>query len=228
MEILHLVLKVGPFWMFDSAYYYGGDIVSDQVTAASDTTPLSDGTATAGIRSENSCGDHVHSLNITTSIPPSDSASGSVGTKNYYARNDHSHPLNIRTSKSPHDSASGSVGTTNYYARNDHSHPINVQTNASIKPIVNGVGTNGTLAFYDRNDQVHPQQLTYDGNIAATKYIKTGGTDNEILLTNGELKKVVLANKLYKVIDQPQYIKLCTFIALNSTSDNSIEFQLDT
>ncbi|KAA6377443.1 MAG: hypothetical protein EZS28_027030 [Streblomastix strix] len=163
-----------------------GDIVPDQVTPASDATPLSDGTVTAGISTEYSRGDHVHPLNITTTIPISDSASGSVGTTNYYARNDHSHPLNITTSIPPQDSAGGSVGTTNYYARNDHSHSINVETNASNIPIVNGVGANGSSAFYVRQDHVHPQQLTYDGNVTATKFIKTGGLATELLCANGD------------------------------------------
>ncbi|KAA6320899.1 MAG: hypothetical protein EZS28_054626, partial [Streblomastix strix] len=209
-------------------WYNSGDIVPDQVTPASDATPLSDGTATAGINTEYSRGDHVHPLNVTSTIPISDSASGSVGTTNYYARNDHSHPLNITTSIPPQDSASGSVGTTNYYARNDHSHPINVETNASNIPIVNGVGANGTSAFYSRHDHVHPQQLTYDGNVTATKFIKTGGTSNDILLADGSTKQSVLAGRSFTVIDPEQYVKLCTFIAVNSTTDNSIKFEVST
>ncbi|KAA6401053.1 MAG: hypothetical protein EZS28_003421 [Streblomastix strix] len=129
--------------------------VPDQVTPANDAIPLSDGTATAGVSTEYSRGDHVHPLNITTTIPISDSASGSVGSTNYYARNDHSHPLNITTTILPQDSVSGSV-----------------ETNASNIPIVNGVGANGTSAFYARQDHIHPQQLTYDGNVAVTKFIK--------------------------------------------------------
>ncbi|KAA6373451.1 MAG: hypothetical protein EZS28_031022, partial [Streblomastix strix] len=81
-------------WMYDQNWYNSGDIVPDQVTPASDATPLSDGSVTAGISTEYSRGDHTHPLNVTTTIPPSDSASGSVGTTNYYARNDHSHPTN--------------------------------------------------------------------------------------------------------------------------------------
>ncbi|KAA6368982.1 MAG: hypothetical protein EZS28_035492, partial [Streblomastix strix] len=183
----------GTVWMFDSNWYNSGDILPDQVTPASDSTPLSDDTGTAGISTEYSRGDHVHPLNITSTKPPSDSASGSVGTTNYYARNDDSYPLNIITSISPQDSASGSVGTTNYYARSDHSHPINVETNASNIPIVNGVGANGSSAFYARHDHVHPQQLTYDGNVIATKFIKAGGTASEVLCANGDT--TTIANK---------------------------------
>ncbi|KAA6389770.1 MAG: hypothetical protein EZS28_014703 [Streblomastix strix] len=172
--------------MYDQNWYNSGDIVPDQVTPASDATPLSDGTATAGVSTEYSRGDHIHPLNVTTTVPPSDSASGSVGTTNYYARNDHSHSLNITTSIPTQDSASGSVGTANYYTRSDHSHTINVETNASNIPIVNGVGANGTSAFYARQDHVHPQQLTYDGNVTATKFIKTGGLATEILCANGD------------------------------------------
>ncbi|KAA6362527.1 MAG: hypothetical protein EZS28_041946, partial [Streblomastix strix] len=133
-------------WMYDQNQYNCGDIVPYQVIHASDATPLSDGTAIAGISTEYSYKDHAHPINITNSIPPSDSASGSVGTTNYSARNDHSHPLNMTTSIPPQDSASKSIGTTNFYARNDHSNPINVQTNASIIPIVNSVDANGTSA----------------------------------------------------------------------------------
>ncbi|KAA6390629.1 MAG: hypothetical protein EZS28_013842 [Streblomastix strix] len=175
----------GTVWMNDQNWYNSGDIVPDQVTPVSDGTPLSDGTATAGISTEYSLGDHVHLLNVTTTTPISDSASGSVGTTNNYARNDHSHHLNIITSIPPQDSASGSVGTTNYYARNYHSHPINVQTNTSNIPIVNDVGINGTSPNYARQDHVHPQQLTYDGNITTTKFIKTGGLTTEVLCANG-------------------------------------------
>ncbi|KAA6353032.1 MAG: hypothetical protein EZS28_051441, partial [Streblomastix strix] len=128
----------------------------------------------------------------------------------------------------PQDSASGAVGTTNYYARNDHSHPINVETNASNIPIVNGVGANGTSAFYARQDHVHPQQLTYDGNVTATKFIKTGGTSNDILLADGSTKQSMLAGRSFTVIDPEQYVKLCTFIAVNSTTDNSIKFEVST
>ncbi|KAA6404038.1 MAG: hypothetical protein EZS28_000438 [Streblomastix strix] len=65
----------GTVWMFNQNSYNSGNIVLDQVIPASDATPLSDGSAIAGINTEDSRGDHVHPLNITTTIPPSDSAS---------------------------------------------------------------------------------------------------------------------------------------------------------
>ncbi|KAA6385980.1 MAG: hypothetical protein EZS28_018493 [Streblomastix strix] len=216
----------GTVWMLDQNWYNSGDIVPDKVTPASDATPLSDGTATAGISTEYSRGDHIHPLNVTTTIPISDSASGSVGTANYYVRNDHSHPLNITTSIPPLDSASGSVGTTNYYARNDHSHPINVETNASNIPIVNGVGANGTSAFYARQDHIHPQQLTYDGNVTATKFIKTGGLATEVLCANGDT--TTIDSKLSRTYNSGTggYIRLCVFPAGNSTGAPYIQFQV--
>ncbi|KAA6401405.1 MAG: hypothetical protein EZS28_003068 [Streblomastix strix] len=215
-------------WMYESSWYDRGQLVPDQVTPASDELPIVNGTADAGISTSFSRVDHVHPLNISTTLPISDTVSGQVGTSNQYARSDHSHPLNISTSISPQDSASGSVGTANYYARSDHSHPFNVETNASNIPVVNGVGANGSSAYYARQDHFHPQQLTYDGNVTAAKFIMTGGTKNNILLADGTTKKSVLASKIYQVIEQPQYIKLCTFIAQNTSTDNSIEFQIDT
>ncbi|KAA6394086.1 MAG: hypothetical protein EZS28_010385 [Streblomastix strix] len=149
-------------WIYDTSWYETDQVVPDYVTPASDANPQSDGTVTAGISTEYSRGDHVHPLNITTSIYPQDSASGSVGTSYYYTRNDHSHPLNITTTIPTQDSASESIDTTNYYARNDHLHPLNVKTNVSIISFVNGVGVNGTSDFYARHDHVHPQQLIYE------------------------------------------------------------------
>ncbi|KAA6400413.1 MAG: hypothetical protein EZS28_004063 [Streblomastix strix] len=224
MVILLLALKVGTVWMFDSNWYNSGDIVPDQVTPASNATPLSDGTATAGISTEYSRGDHVHPINITTTIPISDSASRSVGTTNYFARSDHSHLLNITTIISPQDSASGSVGTTNYYARNDHSHPINAESNASNIPVVNGIGANGTSAFYAKQDHIHPQQLTYDSNVTATKFIKTGGLATEILCTYGDT--TTLDNKLSRTYSGNGWVRLCVFPAGASVGSPFIEFKL--
>ncbi|KAA6359071.1 MAG: hypothetical protein EZS28_045402, partial [Streblomastix strix] len=86
--------------------------------------------------------------------------------------------------------STGSVGTANSYAISDHQHPINIETNASIIRQVDGVGVNGTSTYYSRHDHVHPQQLTYDGNVTATKFIKTGGTASEVLCANGNTKAI--------------------------------------
>ncbi|KAA6381970.1 MAG: hypothetical protein EZS28_022504 [Streblomastix strix] len=183
----------GTVRMYDQNWYNSGNIVPDQVTPAIDATPLSGGTATAGISTEYSHGDHVHPLNVTTTIPPQDSASRSVGANNYYARNDHSHPLNLSTSIHPQDSASGSVDTTNFYARNYYSHPINVETKTSNISIGNGVDTNEASAYYTRHDHIHPQQLTFDGNVTATKIIKTEELTTEE--TDGTLNIVRTADQ---------------------------------
>ncbi|KAA6372956.1 MAG: hypothetical protein EZS28_031517, partial [Streblomastix strix] len=217
----------GTVWMYDADWYNSGDVVLDQVTPASDATALIDsGTGVVGTSTEYSRGDHVHPLNITSTIPSSDSASGSVGTANYYARSDHSHPLNITQTIPSQDSASGAVGTANYYTRSDHSHPINVETNASNIPIVNGVGANGTSAYYARHDHVHPQQLKYDGNITATKFIKTGGLLTEMLCANGDT--TTLDNKLSRTYSSVAggYIRLCVFPIGTSIGAPYIQFQV--
>ncbi|KAA6398767.1 MAG: hypothetical protein EZS28_005707 [Streblomastix strix] len=216
----------GTVWMYDQNWYNSGDIVLDQVTPASDATPLSDGRANAGNSTEYSRVDHVHPLNITSTIPTQDTASGSVDTANYYARNDHSHPINITTTTPPQDSADGQVGTTNYYARNDHSHPINVETNASNIPIVNGVGAIGTSAFYARQDNVHSQQLTYDGNVTATKFIKAGGLATEILCA--KVDTTTIDSKISRTYNGSAggWIRLCVFPAGASVGSPFIEFKV--
>ncbi|KAA6384940.1 MAG: hypothetical protein EZS28_019533 [Streblomastix strix] len=119
-----------------------------------------------------------------------DTSVGSVGSAGTYARSDHQHPIQIADAIPPTDSLNGSYGAVAAYARNNHSRPINIETKASNIPIVNGVGDNGTSAFYARNDQIYPQQLTYDGNITATKFIKTGGMATELLCANGDTKYI--------------------------------------
>ncbi|KAA6390545.1 MAG: hypothetical protein EZS28_013931 [Streblomastix strix] len=57
-------------------------------------------------------------------------------------------------------------------------------------PIVDGQASAGISTSYSRGDHVHPQQLTYDGNITATKFIKTGGTNQQILMADGTNKAI--------------------------------------
>ncbi|KAA6383707.1 MAG: hypothetical protein EZS28_020765, partial [Streblomastix strix] len=57
-------------------------------------------------------------------------------------------------------------------------------------PIVNGTAAAGNSNSYSRGDHVHPQQLSYDNNITATKFIKTGGTATQILLADGSNKSI--------------------------------------
>ncbi|KAA6387070.1 MAG: hypothetical protein EZS28_017402 [Streblomastix strix] len=186
------------------------DIVPDQATPASDAIPLVDsGTGVAGTSNEYSGGDHKHPLQVSDVLPSKDTSVGTVGQASSYARSDHQHPIQTVDTIPVSDSADGSYGIVESYARNDHSHPINVQTNTSIIPIVDGVGNSGTSAYYSRHDHVHPQQLTYDGNVTATKFIKAGGTSNDILLADGSTRQSSLA-------------------ALNTSTDNSIKFEVNT
>ncbi|KAA6364695.1 MAG: hypothetical protein EZS28_039778, partial [Streblomastix strix] len=187
--------------------------------------PLSDGTVTAGTSAEYSRGDHIHPLNISTSVPISDTADGTVGTSVNYSRSDHSHPINI-SDVIPLQDNDGSVGTANSYARSDHQHPINVETNASNIPQVDGVGVNGSSTYYSRHDHVHPQQLTYDGNVTATKFIKTGGLASEVLCANGDT--TTIDSKLSRTYNSSAggWIRLCVFPAGASVGSPFIEFKV--
>ncbi|KAA6359164.1 MAG: hypothetical protein EZS28_045309, partial [Streblomastix strix] len=155
-----------------------------------------------------------------------DTSVGIVGQASSYARSDHQHPILTVSTIPVSDSADGSYDTVDSYARNDHSHPINVQTNASIVPIVNGVGNNGTSAYYSRHDHIHPQQLTYDGNVTATKFIKTGGLATEVLCANGDT--TTIDTKLSRSYSSGSggYIRLCVFPTGTSTGAPYIQFQV--
>ncbi|KAA6386926.1 MAG: hypothetical protein EZS28_017547 [Streblomastix strix] len=178
----------GTVWMYSDNWYNSGDIVPDQVTPASDAVPLVDNaTGAAGISTEYSRGDHQHPLQISSVLPSADTATGEAGTAATYARSDHTHHVNLSNDVPLKDSGTGTAGASNVYASSTHQHPLNVDPTVANVPLVNATAAaNGTSDFYCRNDHVHPQQLTYDGNITATKFIKTGGLATEILCANGD------------------------------------------
>ncbi|KAA6395828.1 MAG: hypothetical protein EZS28_008644, partial [Streblomastix strix] len=82
--------------MYDNSLYFSGDIVPDQVTTASDATPLADsGTGVSGISNEYSKGDHQHPLKVSTELSSKDAATGEEGVANTYARSDPTHHVNL-------------------------------------------------------------------------------------------------------------------------------------
>ncbi|KAA6364788.1 MAG: hypothetical protein EZS28_039685 [Streblomastix strix] len=213
--------------MYDNSWQNSGDIVPDQVTPATDAPPLVDsGTGVAGTSNEYSRGDHKHPLQVSDVLPSKDTSVGTVEQASTYARSDHQHPIQTVNTIPVSDTADGSYGTVDSYARNDHSHPINVKTNASNIPIVNGVGNNGTSAYYSRHDHIHPQQLTYNGNVTATKFIKTGGLATEVLCANGDT--TTIDNKLSRSYNTSGggWIRLCVFPAGASVGNPFIEFKV--
>ncbi|KAA6374251.1 MAG: hypothetical protein EZS28_030222 [Streblomastix strix] len=158
----------GTVWMYDQNWYNSGDIVPDQVTPASDNTPLADsGTGVAGIQNDYGRGDHQYPLQVSTFLPAKDIATGEVGTANIYARSDHTHHVNLSSSVPIKDTGTGTA-VTNVLL-------VNVSAVA-----------NGTSDYYCRNDHVIPKQLSNHGNITAIKIIKAGGLATEILCANGD------------------------------------------
>ncbi|KAA6356380.1 MAG: hypothetical protein EZS28_048093, partial [Streblomastix strix] len=193
----------------------------------SDANPLIDsGTGVVGTSTEYSRGDHQHPLQVSTSLPSKDTSVDIIGSASSYARSDHQHPIQTVDTIPVSDSAEGSYGTDDSYARNDHSHQINVETNASNIPIVNGIGNNGTSAYYSRHDHVHPQQLTYDGNVTAMKFIKSGGLASEVLCANGDT--TTIDTKLSRTYNGSAggWIRLCNFPAGASVDNPFIEFKI--
>ncbi|KAA6382008.1 MAG: hypothetical protein EZS28_022464 [Streblomastix strix] len=93
-------------------------------------------------------------------------------------------------------------------------------------PIVNGTASAGISTSYSRGDHVHPQQLTYDGNVTATKFIKTGGTATEILLANGDT--TTIDSKISRTYSSGAggYIRLCVFPIGTSIGSPYIQFQV--
>ncbi|KAA6383889.1 MAG: hypothetical protein EZS28_020585 [Streblomastix strix] len=218
----------GTVWMYSDEWYNSGDVVPDQVSPASDAVPNVDsGAGVAGISTEYSRGDHQHPLQISEQIPSRDTGTGAAGTSTAYSRADHQHILNTDPTVAnlpQKDTGTGNNGNLDYYARSNHAHPLNVDPTAANVPLVNATAAaNCTSDFYSRNDHVHPQQLTYDGNITATKFIKTGGTANDILLADGSTKQTTGINNawvLYFNDGVDRYGELCPII--NATFNEGI------
>ncbi|KAA6363167.1 MAG: hypothetical protein EZS28_041306, partial [Streblomastix strix] len=212
----------------NGVWYNSGQVVPDQVSPASDAVPLVDSaTGAAGVSNEYSRGDHQHPLQISSVLPSADTATGEAGTAATYARSDHTHHVNLSNDIPLKDSGTGTAGASNIYANAQHQHPLNIDPTVANVPLVNATAAaNGTSDFYSRNDHVHPQQLTYDGNITATKFIKTGGLATKILCANGDT--TTIDSKLSRTYNSGTggYIRLCVFPTGTSTGAPYIQFQV--
>ncbi|KAA6362075.1 MAG: hypothetical protein EZS28_042398, partial [Streblomastix strix] len=93
-------------------------------------------------------------------------------------------------------------------------------------PLVNGEASAGISTSYSRGDHIHPQQLTYDNDITATKFIMAGGTATQILLANGDT--TTIDSKISRTYNSGTggYIRLCVFPTGTSTGAPYIQFQV--
>ncbi|KAA6394174.1 MAG: hypothetical protein EZS28_010299 [Streblomastix strix] len=181
----------GTVWMYDTGWCISGQIVTDQVSPASDNISMADsGAGVAGIQNNQVRGDHQHPLQVSSILPSADTAHGEAGTATTYARSDHTHQVNLSNDEPLKDSGTRTAGASNIYASATHQHPLNIDPTVANVPLVNATAAaNGSSDYYCTNDNVHPQQLTYDGNITAAKFIKTdqmltGFSDSQEFLPN--------------------------------------------
>ncbi|KAA6398089.1 MAG: hypothetical protein EZS28_006383 [Streblomastix strix] len=181
----------GTVWMYDYNWYNSGDIAPDQVTPTSDATPLADsGTGATGTSNEYSRGNHQHPLNLSSETPIRNISLEAVGTSTSYPRSYHQHPLNTGptvANQTAKNSKSRVISDYVYYARSNHAHPLNVDLTVVIVPLINATAAViGLSDYYCRIDHKHLYQLTFDGNLTITKFIKTGALATEILCANGD------------------------------------------
>ncbi|KAA6360709.1 MAG: hypothetical protein EZS28_043764, partial [Streblomastix strix] len=168
-----------------------------------------------------------HPLQVSTALPAKDTATGEAGVATTYARSDHTHHANLSNDVPLKDTGTGTAGASKVYASATHQHPLNVDPTTANVPLVNATAAaNGTSDFYSRNDHVHPQQLTYDGNITATKFIKTGGLATEILCANGDTTTIDAKISRTYSSGASGYIRLCVFPTGTSTGAPYIQFQV--
>ncbi|KAA6356035.1 MAG: hypothetical protein EZS28_048438 [Streblomastix strix] len=162
--------------MYDTNSFNSGYVVPDQVSTANDAVPLVDNAVgAADISNEQYHGDDQHPLQVSSVLPQANTSTVEEGVVATYARSDHIHHVNLSNGVPLKDSGTGTAGSANKYASAPHKHPLNVDPTVANVPLVNATAAaNGTSDYYCRNDHVHPQQLSYHGNITATKFIKTG------------------------------------------------------
>ncbi|KAA6377617.1 MAG: hypothetical protein EZS28_026857 [Streblomastix strix] len=215
-------------WVYENNWIETDQLVPDQVTPASDVIPSNSiVNGSARVSTEYNRGDHQHPLQVSTVLPQQDTATGEVGDANTYARFDHTHHVNLSNDTPVKDPGTGTAGTDNVYASATHQYPLNVDPSRVNVPLVNATAAaNGTSDYYCRNDHVHPQQLTYDGNITATKFIKTGGLPTEILCANGDTTTIDCKFSRTYNGSAGGWIRLCVFPSGASVGNPFIEFKL--
>ncbi|KAA6387655.1 MAG: hypothetical protein EZS28_016819, partial [Streblomastix strix] len=180
-----------------------------------------------GVSTEYARGDHQHPLQVSTVLPAKDTAVGEDGVATTYARSVHTHHVNLGNSVPKKDTGTGTAGSANVYSSAIYQHPLNIDPTTANVPLVNATAAaNGTSEYYCRNDHVHPQQLTYDGNVTATKFIKSGGLATEVLCANGDT--TAIANKISREYNACAggWIRLCNFPAGASVGSPFIEFKI--
>ncbi|KAA6370897.1 MAG: hypothetical protein EZS28_033577 [Streblomastix strix] len=179
----------------------------------------------AGVSTEYARGDHQHPLQLSTVLTTKDTAVGEIGTATTYVRSDHTHHVNLSNSVPKKDIGTGTAGSSNIYAKSEHQLPLNIYpTSANVSLINATAGAIGTSDYYCRNDHIHPLQLTYDGNVTATKFIKAGGLATEVLCAKGDT--TTIDSKLSRIYSSRSggYIRLCVFPTGTSTGAPYIQF----
>lgn len=127
-----LTAKIGTGTLNTTATNLVGAVneVLNDIPSPSSTTPIKDGTATAGTESAWARGNHVHPLNVD-STNPSALGTASPGTASTYARRDHVHPMPTipaASTSTPADLGTADAGTSDAWARGDHVHNMPTYT----------------------------------------------------------------------------------------------------
>ncbi|KAA6381923.1 MAG: hypothetical protein EZS28_022550 [Streblomastix strix] len=177
--------------MYDQNWCNNRNIVPDQVTPANDATPFSEGSATAGIRTEQSRNDHVHHPNVTITLPQRDILVGNVGSASTYARSDNQHPINIETNVSIMPIVNGvdDYGSSVFYARNVHVHLQQLANDGNVIA-TKFIQTGGlaTETLYANSDT----KAIYDNDIQET--------DQQILLEDGSTTTLASSQKEFYIM----------------------------
>ncbi|KAA6360398.1 MAG: hypothetical protein EZS28_044075 [Streblomastix strix] len=118
--------------------------------------------------------------------PLVDSGTVITGTSTEYSRGDHQQPQQISTVLPAKDISVDTVGQASTYARSDHQHPIQTVDTVPVSDTVDG--------SYD----------TFDS------FMKTNGTNQQILLADGTIKPIIYATRADYISTPTQFVMLCT------------------
>ncbi|KAA6379076.1 MAG: hypothetical protein EZS28_025397 [Streblomastix strix] len=214
--------------MYETDWNNSGDVVPDQVNPASDAIPSNSvANGSSGTSNEYARGHHQYPLQVSTVLPAKDTTNGEEGVTTTYARSDHTNHVNLNNDLPLKDRGTRTAGTANIYASATHQHSLNVDSTAANVPLVSATAaSNGTSDFYSRNDHVHPQQLTYDRNITAIKFIRTGELTTQILCANGDTTTDFVTKVTTQTITGSKtfnnYITAAGYIIVNGTNQQML------
>ncbi|KAA6372569.1 MAG: hypothetical protein EZS28_031903 [Streblomastix strix] len=173
--------------MYDQNWYNSGDIVPDQVTPASDATPLVDcGISVAGTSNKYSRGDHKHPLQVSDVLPSKDTSVDTVGQASSYARSDLQHP-NQTVNTIPVSDSAGQINGISQINPNtaNYSQGLRISRSAAGCGLTIGLSNESGAANRGLRINADGNTLSFNGSVIAGTGATNGATNGSVQYSAG-------------------------------------------